>query len=347
MGHSMLLSVIIPTRNRSKYLSTLLDSLFLQMCGSFAWEIIVIDNGSMDNTAEVVKEKILHGRIPLRYVREPKPGLHHGRHRGAQEALGEIIAFLDDDIVLPREWISGMDLIQCKKADAVVSRILPNYEVPPPSWLTELIVNGRLSYLTLQDLGNEPIKINPLYVWGASFFIRHSLISRLGGFHPDGMPPELLRFRGDGELGFFRKFKQQGFVAWYDPRSVAFHLVTKERMTIDYFCRRAYNEGISDSYTQIREDHALYVDDLMVVDRKKKKSPTYYMQRAREMSFTDWLGSLNNTIQGFRRCLLPSRQEKIAYRLQSARRAGWTFHQSAVKMDPELLAYILKESYLD
>ena len=200
----MLLSVIIPTRNRSKYLSALLDSLFLQEAGSFAWEILVVDNASTDYTHDVAQEKIRHSSIPLRYVYEPKPGLHQGRHRGTREADGELIAFLDDDTVLTPEWISGVDLILSKKADAVVSRIIPKWEESPPKWLTSLIADGRLSLLTLLDLGDEPKQIDPLLVWGASFFIRRSLVYELGGFHPDGMPPELLRYRGDGELGFFR-----------------------------------------------------------------------------------------------------------------------------------------------
>ena len=169
LAHGMLLSVIIPTRNRSKCLSALLDSLFRQEFGSLSWEIIVVDNASTDNTQSVTQEKVGHSPIPLRYVCEPKLGLHHGRHRGTREAHGEIIAFVDDDTVLAPGWISGLDLILSRKADAVVSRILPNWEADPPPWLTELIINGRLSCLTLQDLGNEPRQIDPVFVWGQAF----------------------------------------------------------------------------------------------------------------------------------------------------------------------------------
>ena len=115
LEQKMLLSVIIPTRNRSNYLSALIDSLFLQEAGSFIWEIIVVDNASTDNTRDVAQEKIRHAPIPIRYVYELKPGLHQGRHRGTREAAGELIAFLDDDAVLTPEWIFGIDLIFLKK----------------------------------------------------------------------------------------------------------------------------------------------------------------------------------------------------------------------------------------
>lgn len=343
----MLLSVIIPTRNRSEYLSELLDSLFLQEAGSIAWEIIVVDNASTDDTLDIVQEKTRHAPVPLRYVCEPKPGLHQGRHRGTREAEGELIAFLDDDTKLSPGWISGADLIRFQKADAVVSRILPKWEEPPPRWLTDLITEGRFSYLTLQDLGNEPQPIDPLFVWGASFFIRRSLIYGLGGFHPDGMPPELIRYRGDGELGFFRKFKQQEYSAWYDPRSIAYHRVSAKRMTLDYLCQRSYNEGISDSYTQVREDHALYMDKIIIPFEKKPRPMGYFIQRAREMSSADWLRSIQNRIDGIRRRLLPTRQERITAKLLFAHHAGWRFHQTAVQIDPELMAFVLKKDYFD
>lgn len=347
MKHNILLSVVIPTRNRSTSLSALLDSLFLQAAGSLKWEILVIDNASTDDTRNAVQEKITHAPIPIRYIYEEQPGLHHGRHRGTHEAEGEIVSFLDDDTVLDPQWISGVELIQTQKADAVVSRILPKWEEPPPGWLTELITDDKFSYLTLLDLGDEPRQIEPVFVWGASFFIRRSLVYELGGFHPDGMPSDRLRYRGDGELGFFREFQQQGYRAWYDPRSVAYHTVSRKRMTLDYLCQRSYNEGISDSYTQIREDHALYADKLALPDSGKEKSTAYFIQRAREMSPVEWLQSLQNRFHRLRRRLLPTRRERILHQLQRAHDAGWKFHQMAVQADPELLDFVLKKTYMD
>ncbi len=343
----MLLSIIIPTRNRSAYLAELVDSLLMQGQRSFAWEIIVVDNASTDNTRDVVQGKAELAPIPLRYVYEPRLGLHEGRHRGTREAIGEFLAFLDDDTVVAPGWMSGVDLILSKTADAVVSRILPRWEETPPGWLTELIGTGKFSYLTLLDLGDTPQQINPLYVWGASFFIRHSLVYDLGGFHPDGMPPGLIQYRGDGELGFFRVFKQQGYTAWYDPRSIAYHRVSAKRMTLEYLCQRSYNEGISDSYSQIREDHALYADKVVSPVVKESRTAADFMRRAREMSFADWIAVLQNRVRGIRRHFLPTGQERIEDRLLFARNAGWNFHRTLVETDPELLAFVLRRDYLD
>lgn len=342
-----MLSVIIPTRNRSQYLSALIDSLFLQKAGALAWEVLIVDNASTDDTRDVAQKKIGQAPFLMRYLYEAKPGLHQGRHRGTHEAQGELIAFLDDDTVLQPEWISGVDLIQSQKAEAVVSRILPKWEEPPPGWLTELITDGKFSYLTLLDLGDKTKQIDPCWVWGASFFIRRSLVYELGGFHPDGMPPDLLQYRGDGELGFFREFKQQGYRAWYDPRSVAYHRVSAQKMTLNYLCQRSYNEGISYSYAQIRTNQAVHIDRNTYLGREKPKSRSYFLQRIREMSFPDWLRSLHNRIEAIRRHIFLTRQERILSKLQRAHYAGWKFHQTAVQANPELLAFVLKKDYLD
>jgi glucosyl-dolichyl phosphate glucuronosyltransferase len=342
-----LLSVIIPTLNRSKSLLTLLDSLALQKQVPFGWEILVVDNGSTDDTRDEVKKIISKMPVPLRYFYESKPGLHQGRHCGAQNAIGEVIAFLDDDTILSPQWISGVELILSKQADAVVSRILPSWEIPPPEWLINLINEGTFGLLTLLDIGYKPKRIDPSYVWGASFFIRHSLIFELGGFHPDGMPLEMLRYRGDGESGFFRKFKNQGYIAWYDPQSVAYHRVPRERMTLEYLLKRSYNQGISDSFTQIRRSAGLDGIQVSRLSGINQESFRVILRWLREVSFLDRLVWFSKKILRAGRRLLPISSNEIQHQLTAANRAGWKFHQSSVEADPELLEFVLKKTFLE
>ncbi len=118
-------------------------------------------------------------------------------------------------------------------------------------------------------------------------------------------------------------------------------------MTLDYLCQRSYNEGISHSYTQIRKDHDLYTDKMIFSYRNKSKPIKYFIQQAREKSPADWLRSGQNRIEGIRRRLLPTKQERIMQKLQLAHHAGWKFHQAAVQTNPDLLAFVLKKNYLD
>jgi len=82
---------------------------------------------------------------------------------------------------------------------------LPMFLETPPTWLTALWnrptdLSGRaLPALSMLELTGPPRNISPYYVWGCNFAIRKDVLIKAGGFHPDGMPKESIRFRGDGE----------------------------------------------------------------------------------------------------------------------------------------------------
>jgi glycosyltransferase involved in cell wall biosynthesis len=100
----MLLSVIVPTRNRVDTLCLVLDSLCRQTLSQSEFKVIVIDNGSIDDTCEMVRrfqQRIAH----LYYYYDASPGLHVGRHRGFQEAQADILVYADDDIEAFPSWL--------------------------------------------------------------------------------------------------------------------------------------------------------------------------------------------------------------------------------------------------
>ena len=103
---SPLVSVVIPTHNRRDLLAEAVASVREQTYDPI--EIIVIDDGSGDGTAEMIRE-----RFPrVRLVRQPHRGVSAARNRGIAEAQGEYIAFLDsDDLWLPKKLAAEMDAL--------------------------------------------------------------------------------------------------------------------------------------------------------------------------------------------------------------------------------------------
>jgi glycosyltransferase involved in cell wall biosynthesis len=96
-------SVVIPTYRRQDMIIDTLESVFLQTFQDF--EVIVVNDGSPDETAELLAPLAASGRI--RYLEQPNQGQAAARHRGLEEATGEFIAFLDDDDLWPPdklEW---------------------------------------------------------------------------------------------------------------------------------------------------------------------------------------------------------------------------------------------------
>jgi GT2 family glycosyltransferase len=101
------ISVVVCTRDRARQLSACLHHLAQarSACGH-ASEIVVVDNGSQDDTRDVVRT---HAEAqPIRYVLEARPGLSNARNRGIGAAHGALVAFTDDDCNVDRAWMQAI-----------------------------------------------------------------------------------------------------------------------------------------------------------------------------------------------------------------------------------------------
>ncbi|SCX20325.1 GalNAc(5)-diNAcBac-PP-undecaprenol beta-1,3-glucosyltransferase [Agrobacterium sp. DSM 25558] len=257
----MKISFIIPTRNRSKILEKTLKHTLSVLKGDDRIEFLVVDNGSTDDTKQVVEKYT--GLVPkVRYILENAPGLLAGRHAGWKAASGELLVFLDDDVFISATIVeSYIETFQVKSVGLAGGNNHPLFECSPPEWLLKLWAadeNGRhsvpeLSIISLPSV--EPIEHDPYYVWGCNFAVRRSVLEAAGGFHPDGFPPSLIRFRGDGETHIAAFVQNNGYSTIFHPGASVQHLVPEARMTLDYIKTRAFANGISSSFTRIRAKH--------------------------------------------------------------------------------------------
>ena len=97
-----MITVFTPTYNRAQLLPRLYKSLKSQTCQDFEW--IIVDDGSTDDTEEIVKEWLGGDRI--RYIKQVNGGKHRAINRGLQEARGELFFIVDSDDSLPIESIA-------------------------------------------------------------------------------------------------------------------------------------------------------------------------------------------------------------------------------------------------
>lgn len=322
----MHLSVIIPTRNRSSLLEKALQSLIAQTYSSDDFEVIIIDNGSTDETRNIVKsyrEKLPH----LLCAYEPSPGLHVGRHAGLRIARGDILVYADDDIEAFPTWLEGIaESFEDPSVALVGGNNLPRYETPPPPW-AELLWNktpfGRANGMySILDFGNTIQEISPYYVWGCNFSICKEVLLKVGGFHPDGMPDEFLRYRGDGESAVSREILNSGYKTFFNPKASVYHFVPAKRTTPDYIHKRGYIQGISDSYTSIRQD--------------RKVDP----KTAIRMSIFNQIHRFKTRVRGH---ISTGMQPYDHYR--SGWLKGYLYHQHEVSKDENLLAWVLRNDY--
>ncbi len=103
MTAALTVSVIIPVWNDAERLQTCLDALQRQSFPSGRFEIIVADNGSTDNSADVARSY-----ENVRVVSEPAPGSYAARNAGLAGARGVYVAFTDSDCIPDRDWLSNL-----------------------------------------------------------------------------------------------------------------------------------------------------------------------------------------------------------------------------------------------
>ncbi len=235
-----MLSLIICTRNRSESLRLTLQSVQeMKVPAGLAWELIVVDNGSRDNTREVFTEFAASSEIKSRYTLEQTPGVAHARNRGIAEAEGEIISFTDDDVFMDQNWLARIaDVFATTGASCVGGRILLLWEASPPKWLgPDLFV-----CLGLLDLGSEPLWLDAPTIWGGNLSVLSAMFEKYGGFDTTlGRKPGKLY--SDEESEFVRRMLREGERVYYSPDIRVFHRVPLARMNKSYFRKLRYDKG--------------------------------------------------------------------------------------------------------
>lgn len=130
-------SVIIPTYNRKESLLRTLDSLARQTYPAERFEVIVVDDGGSDGTEEITR---LNYPFDLHYIKQANQGDAYARNRGAQEAKGWILQFLDDDIVLdPRFLAAIVKQHMHRDRQVVVGSLLPLPSATPTAFERAII----------------------------------------------------------------------------------------------------------------------------------------------------------------------------------------------------------------
>lgn len=240
-----MISIVIPTYNRAHLISRAIQSVLGQDYKD--WELLIVDDGSTDNTAEVVEDFLENERI--RYIRKDNTGATHTRNVGAQYATREFLTFLDSDDEARPNWLSSYyDKIE-KGAEVVCC----GYEYYDH--------NGNF----LEEKGIK--KMGPLYqnysgrfTNGGTYILKKSFFDDVGGFDENlksGQHSELA-------LRLTAMFKERGIeiVNIYKPL-IKVHVHKGEKIRGNH---RAMYEGVTytlekhrDLFEQNTETYHIYL----------------------------------------------------------------------------------------
>lgn len=103
------ISVVVSTCNRADALPMLFDALDRQTANErFAWELVIVDNRSTDETSRVIGDLAARARFPVKALFEARQGKSHGLNTGIAAACGEVIALTDDDGIPAPDWLERL-----------------------------------------------------------------------------------------------------------------------------------------------------------------------------------------------------------------------------------------------
>ena len=234
-------SIAVCTLNRAALLDRCLASIAraVPMVGA---EVLVVDNGSTDTTASVAER--WSGSLPLRAVTERRTGLSHARNRALSTARGDVVAFLDDDVLVGDGWLDGVRRAfgRSPGVGVVAGRVALSWPGGRPSWLP----SSREVWFARLDLGDEARTLAAdEYPVGANMAVRRSVADVAGRFDP-GLGYSGARLLGNEEIDFVDRVRAAGHGVGYEPSMVVDHVVEGDRVSRTYLLRRIYSQGRSD-----------------------------------------------------------------------------------------------------
>lgn len=232
------LSIIVPTKDRLQVLSQLLESL-RQFAASknVRPEIIVADNGSEDATFEQVTSLAKDFPTPLKVIKVLRPGKSAAVNEAVKIAEGNLLAFLDDDVMVEKNWLSEVgEFFQDRHFQVGQGAIhLPSSANPHTVHLVDL-------YRTVPRIEYDATVSTVRSLNGANFFMTRDLFNRVGGFD-ERLGPGASGTSEDVELA--RRLIRLGVEIGYSPKAMVFHRVEPERFTEEYFRQSHRRQGAS------------------------------------------------------------------------------------------------------
>jgi glycosyltransferase involved in cell wall biosynthesis len=229
------LSIVVATRNRAPALSDLVESLQLQTLQRERFEVILVDNGSTDDTQRVaaaLASRFMHGRA----LHEPKSGAAAARNTGIRNSSGKIILFLDDDIIADPGLLEAH--LQGHKSTAG-GPVLGHVRHPwkeTGSFLERFLLHHVELFQSFQfpDFENVPF----LHFYSCNLSLPRTCFENVGLFD------ETFTSYGfeDTDLGY--RLSQAGYKTIYRPEAAALHnvqttyaqLVEKRRSAGKWLC---------------------------------------------------------------------------------------------------------------
>jgi glycosyltransferase involved in cell wall biosynthesis len=235
-----MLSVLMATYNRAAKLAVVLDAYLRLDPPHGGWELFVVDNGSTDETKQVVTS--YRQRLPLTYLFEPQRGKNAALNLALPEVTGDLVVMTDDDTVPRQDWLVKLRLAADTHPEFSIfgGVVLPKWEVPPADWILSWVSLAPTYSVTPPRLEEGPMTYG--YVFGANMAVRANIF-RAGYRFDTTIGPRGTQYPMGSETELVLRLKRAGHKAWHCEKAVVEHLIDKSQMTENWAMRRAVRFG--------------------------------------------------------------------------------------------------------
>ena len=192
----MRLTIQLCTYKRAHLLGRVLDACFEQTAPSDAYEVVLVNDGSPDDTPAVIERARTRATCAFKVIDQANSGLAKGRNAGIRQSRGERIIFTDDDVLPTPRFVEEHLRSDERDGDVIVRGAVINTEnfdvLPPPIW--------------------TPANYSGNYFWTSNVSLRRTRLDRVGTFFDESFTEygwediELgMRLRAIGTRGVFNK----------------------------------------------------------------------------------------------------------------------------------------------
>lgn len=231
-----LITVCVCTYKRPSLLNNLLDSLAIQEHTNFDFEIVIVDNdgaGSARNTVDEFSAK--HSQLKISYSIEPQQGISFARNRTVAMAVGDLLAFIDDDEIASTDWLqNSYQCLTVTQADAVVGPVIPVYPPNSKAWVIKSCVFERVRYPDRTRIGSDDGRT------GNALVRSHWCKQRT----PHCFKESLGRSGGE-DHEFFKWLESSGSVMIWSDTSTVTECVPMARQRIGFVLERRFRASVT------------------------------------------------------------------------------------------------------
>jgi glycosyltransferase involved in cell wall biosynthesis len=238
-GENML-TVVFSTFNGASTLPLMLEGCAALDPPDGGWEIIAVDNGSTDESHEILSGYLK--RLPLHILYQEKRGKNVALNAAIPFFQGDLVVFTDDDVVPAQDWLTEYRRAMTMHPDVAIfgGAVLPRWPVAPSRWILDYVDIEMAFAVTSPTLRDGPIL--PGFAFGPNMAVNRIIFDQ-GIRFDEGIGPSAGNYIMGGETDFNDRVAALGYQCRHVPGAIVEHLIRLEQMSPEWLMGRAFRSG--------------------------------------------------------------------------------------------------------